>query len=113
MNEKIYLPVVVSNSNCAYINQRGVIRVYESRNTNSYVNYTDYYIEDHYISNTGVSYIGQNYNFNCIPTDRFTTDYLHRFDLADIIVIFVFIVLFFIYLPYKIVSRALGRWFKL
>lgn len=110
---KIYLPVTITNSNCAYISQRGVIRVFDSRNYNAYVNYTDYYLEDHYISNTGTSYIGNNFNYNCIATSDFTTDFLHRFDLPEIIIIFTFIVIFFIWFPYKIVSRALGRWFKL
>lgn len=112
-NAKIYLPVTITNNNCAYISNNDVIRVFNNRGSNQYISFTDYYINDHYITNTGTTYVGNNFNYNCISTDRFTTDFLHRFDLPDIIIIFVFIVLFFIWFPYKIVSRALGRWFKL
>lgn len=110
---KIYLPNTVTNNNCAYINNNDVIRVYDTRSTNAYVNFTDYYINNHYITNTGTSYIGQYFNYNCINTSDFTTDYLYRNDLPQIVFLFVFFVIFFIWFPYKIVSRALGRWFKL
>lgn len=113
MNDKIYLPVVVNNNQCAYISQRGVIRVYDSRNTNTYVNYTDYYIEDSYLSNTGTSYIGNNYQYNCINTDRFTTDYMYRHDLPSILIILAFILIFLVYFPFKLVSRMFGRWLKI
>ena len=110
---KIYLPVNINNNNCAYINNNDVIRVFDFRGTNQYITYTDYYINNHYITNTGASYVGNNFNYNCISTSDFTTDYWYRNDILDSLLIFVILFIFIIFIPFKIMSRPFGKWLKL
>ena len=109
MNGKIFLPNTVNSNNCAYIYNNDVIRVYDYRGTNTYINYTDYYINNHYITNTGTSYIGQNFNYNCISTDKFTTDIYYRNDMVDILIYFIILCIVCFYLPLKIILRFFKR----
>lgn len=110
---KIYVPTIPSGSQCATWVNNNTLRVYDNRYTNTWVNYIEYYTDNHYNYSYGSSYIGNTFNYYCINNNDFSNDYLFRNDLVDILLIFVFIVIFFIYFPYKIVSRAFGRWFKI
>ena len=108
---KVYLPSFTS-SNCIVIKDKDIIRVYDNLPTfDSYEDYTDYYVNSHYLSVRGREFI------NTVPVcenqDNFTTDYYYRFDFSDIVIIFLVFSLIVIYVPYKIISRAFGRWLKL
>lgn len=110
MNDKIFLPVVVTSNNCAYINNNDVIRVYDFRGYNTYVTYTDYYINNHYITNTGTSYIGNNFNYNCINESRFTTDIYYRNDIVQVLIYVLILTFVMVYIPFKILGRFFKRW---
>ena len=58
---KIYLPNTLTNSNCVVVRDKDTIRVYENtpQQNGQYYNYTDYYINSHYITNTGSQQFNQ------------------------------------------------------
>lgn len=114
MNDfKIYIPNY-STGNCAYIYNSDIIRVYDSQpRQNATISYTDYYIKSNYISNTGSTSFTQYSTLPvCINSNRITTDYWYRNDLASILVCGFIIILICFYFPFRVISRMFGRWFK-
>ena len=107
---KIYVPNY-NNNNCVVIRSEGVIRKYETTPTyNSNINYIDYYIRSDYYEVSGV----QNFTSystlpTCTPSNHITTDFYHRIDFPNILLMFLIISIFAIYLPLKIFSRLIRR----
>lgn len=102
----IYVPQY-ENFSCVYLYDKDTIRV-----LNPYDNtYTDYFINSHYVSKTGVNH--DNLDIECINQNNLTTDFYYRNDLDSILVIFFIILIVCFYFPYRLFSRAFGRWFKL
>lgn len=104
-----------SNSNCLVVRDSETLRLYEQRPTNnSSVNYVDYYINSHYIYNTGVQTFN-NYTTipTCIANDKVTTNFYYRNDIDSIMVIFLCILLLAYFFAFKPISRLFGRWLKL
>lgn len=107
----IYLPD--TSYACYVIRDSNTIRAYETMPTlNSNVNYTDYYINSHYIFNNGT----QNFNqYSTLPVcngANFTENVFYRNDLDSILIIFLILLLICFYFPYRIISRMFGRWLK-
>lgn len=105
----IYVPEY-SNTNCAYIYNSDVIRVYNTVPTNnSTVSFRDYYIKSSYMYNTGFTTFN---NFSslpvCISSDRITTEVYYRNDFPQIL--FMFIV--FAYISFIIPLKIFGRMFR-
>lgn len=111
---KIYVPNYTNNS-CVHILDKDTIRVYEITPTNdSYIAYVDYYINSHYLSVENLQYFDTNDNIpTCENISNITNEFYYRNDLIDILCCFIIICIFAIYMPYKIISRAFGRWLKL
>jgi len=111
---KIYVPKFTSNS-CVHILNQDIIRVYEETPINdSYINYTDYFFNSHYMSVSDSQYFNTTDNIpTCESIDNITNEFYYRNDLFDILGCFIILCLFCIYMPYKIISRAFGRWLKL
>lgn len=110
-----YIPSFDNNSCIVTDNvYNGYIRVYSSTPTaNSTINYVDYFINSDYIERVGSQEFGNwNYTVNCQPHDNFTTNFYYRTDFDSILIIFFVFVFFIIFLPYKVMSRAFGRWLK-
>lgn len=110
---KIYVPD--SSSQCYVVRDSNTIRAYQTRPThNSEVNYIDYYINSHYLSQNGTQQFN-NYSTipTCIDNSLITDEIYYRNDLDSILIIFIIIILFCFYFPYKIISRLFGRWFKI
>lgn len=110
---KVYVPSYTS-SNCAYIYNSDIIRVYDTVPQHSQtVNYTDYYIKSSYISNTGSTTFSQYSTLpTCISSSNITTDYWYRNDFDKILVILFIILILCFYFPYRIITRIFGRWLK-
>lgn len=110
---KIYVPS--DDYACYYMIDSNTIRAYNTQpRLNSNVDYTDYYVNSHYLFKNGTQSFGQYSTLpTCIGSDYITENILYRNDLSDTLVIFLIIVLFAFYLPYKIISRGLGRWLKI
>lgn len=111
----IYLPVEITNQNCAYIVNEEVIRVYDIKpTTTGNYTYTEYFVGFDYNIRNGVSQFSQYSTFpTCLPTSSFTTNYMYRTDFVNIVVIiFIFLIVCF-YFPIRVISRIFGRWLKL
>lgn len=110
IEDKIYLPDELEEGNCPIILNKDVIRVYDEEPTvNTLVSYTDYFINSHYIKQTG--YDMPTDTVTCLDLDDFTTSYVYRFDFDKIIVIFVSI-LFLISYPVMKIIHAFFVGFK-
>lgn len=107
---KIYLPNY-TNNNCIVVRDKDTIRVYENTpqyNTN--VNYIDYYINSHYITNNGTANYGQYSTLpSCRNHNEFTKEEFYRNDFADILIIFSIMCIFIFYIPTKIIMRMFKR----
>lgn len=117
MMSKIYLPV--SNINdfaCYVVHDKDTIRAYDTTpalNTNS--NYTDFYINSHYLSVRG-SQSWNQWNSNipiCLDKNNFTNDIYYSNDLPNSLFIFLIFAIFIIILPFKFMGRIFGRWLRI
>lgn len=109
---KIYLPNALTNSNCVVVRDRDTIRVYDNQpeQNNQWYSYTDYYVNSHYMTNTGAQQFGQ---YSTLPTCRnhneFTNEEFFRNDFSDICIIFTILCLFVFLIPTKIFMRLFRR----
>lgn len=104
----LYVPKFNDN-NCVVLTNSDTIRVYDVKPTqNSNVAYTDYYINSHYLTNTGT----QNFNYyneNIVCRTDITNDFYYRNDISDILIIFMILCIFCILVPLKIFLRLIKR----
>lgn len=110
---KIYVPSYNSN-NCLHIQSSDIIRVYDSQpRQNATINYTDYYIKSSYISNRGEQTFSQYTTLpSCYNSSDITTNVMYRTDIDSILIIFIILLVFCFYFPYRLISRMFGRWLK-
>lgn len=112
---KIYVPIddYENDYSCYAIYDSNTIRAYKNQPQLGDNNFTDYFINSHYISKNGVQHIESIQELPlCENLDNITNNYWYRLDLSHIIVIVMFF-LIFIFLTYKVFSRLFGRWLKL
>lgn len=104
---KIYLPTNLLNSQCKVVNN-DYIRVYTN---NNYTSWTDVYFKSGYYLKSGQS----NYpnTVTCDNLNTFTDNIFYRYDCANSLLIFFIISIVCLYFPFRIFSRAFGRWLKL
>ena len=113
---RIYVPYENINDYACYsIYDKDTIRAYTtipSYNTTS--NYTDFFINSHYITKTGVQ-TWSNYSTlpTCTNVDHISNNVFYRNDIFDILGCTFIILLICFYFPYKIISRLFGRWLKI
>lgn len=108
---KIYLPT--TNYACYVVQDNNTIRAYNSQpRNNSSSQYTDYYVNSHYIYRNGVQTWGSTSTLPTCMGSTFTTNVFYRNDMADILVMFFIILLVCFYFPYRLISRMFGRWLK-
>ena len=108
---KIYLPTI-SNNNCVEVRDKDTIRVWESRpqQNNQYYNYTDYYINSHYLTKNGSQQFNQYSSIpTCVDHANVSDDYFYRNDITDILITFTILMLFVVYIPLKIFMRFFRR----
>ena len=115
--EHIYLPVDnVNDFACYSVLDKDTIRAYRTMpSIDSSSNYVDFYINSHYLQSEGTQSWGQ-WNSSlptCISKSSLTNDVYYRNDFDGILIIFLILFIFIIVLPYKIMSRAFGRWLKI
>lgn len=113
----IYLPIdSVSDFACYSVYDKDTIRAYHTQpQVDSSSEYVDFYINSHYLEKTGTQTWGQwqSYLPTCLPSNAITNDVYYRTDLDSILIIFIILFIFVIVLPYKVMSRAFGRWLKI
>lgn len=91
----IYVPDY-DTTNCAYIYNNNVIRVYDSVPMQGRtIDYTDYYFNSHYMHTSGTTTFS-NYSTlpTCILDDDITTSFYYRNDISDILIVFTIIIAF-------------------
>lgn len=113
---KLYLPEEINANQCVTVQAEGHIRVYDRRpngDTINNVTYRDYYIRDNYLISSNTTNFSYYTNLNCLDNNQFTTDYWYRPDIWQSLLCFFIIGMVALYLPYKIISRMLGRWLKI
>lgn len=110
----IYVPEL-NNYSCYVVNSDSTIRAYKTiPQRNSDVNYRDYYYTSNYLYKDGTQAFSQYSQLPiCLAKSDLTSNIFYRNDLSSILVSFIILAFLVVYLPYKIFSRAFGRWFKL
>ena len=103
---KIYVPTDYLNYSCKVV-YNDYIRVYTN---NSYTSWTDVYFKSGYYLKSGQS----NYpgTVICDSLNTYTDDIFYRYDCANSLLIFFIISIVCLYFPFRIFSRAFGRWLK-
>lgn len=104
---KIYLPTELLNSNCKVV-YNDYIRVYTNNNNTTW---TDVFFKSGYYLKNGQSSYATN--ISCDNINTFTDNIFYRYDCANSLLIFFIISIVCFYFPFKIFSRAFGRWLKL
>lgn len=115
--KNIYLPIENLNDFACYsVIDKDTIRAYKTQpQLESSSEFVDFYINSHYLQKTGTQSWGQ-WNTSlppCVSKSSFTNDVYYRNDFDSILIIFLILFIFIIVLPYKIMSRAFGRWLKI
>lgn len=108
----IYLPK--TDYPCYVIRDKDTIRAYHTTpTTNSTINYTDYYINSHYLENNGNQTFSQYTSLpTCIDKSLITDLPYYRNDISDILITFTFMLLA-IGIPLYIALKGLFRgWFR-
>ena len=112
---KIFVPQDSTYNKCYVVQSEGVIRGYAQVPTNnSTINYRDYYIKSDYIYRDGSQTFSQ-YSTppTCLLSSEITNDVYYRQDFSNILIIFLILMIFCFYFPYKVISRVFGKWLKL
>lgn len=113
---KIYVPVDnISDYACYSVLDKDTIRAYtNSPNYNTTSNYTDFFINSHYLSRQGSTTWNQYSTLpSCISTNDLSNNVYFRSDITDIFICTFIILIICFYFPYKIISRLFGRWLKI
>lgn len=107
---KVYVPNL-NDYKCVYVRDTNTVRAYKQNpKANTTVEYVDYYINSNYIYTEGTQSFGNYPNLpHCLSADNLTNDFYYRNDFDSILIIFVIIVIFSIWLPFKIFSRFCKR----
>lgn len=101
----IYLPIEnFSDYSFYYLLDSETIRVYDTNPIiDTDVPYTDYFINSHYLSKTGIEHI------SLVPTpldvNLLTNSVYYRNDFSDILIIFLILCIFCFWLPFQILKR--------
>lgn len=105
---KIYLPTDLVDSPCKMI-QNDYFRVFTDNNRTTYY---DVYFKNGYILKKGST--GSSTNISqCDTVNTWTDNIFYRYDCANSLIIFFIISIVCFYFPFRIFSRAFGRWLRI
>lgn len=110
---KIFVPGA-NSYRCVSIRSNDVIRAYkQTPQVNSNIDYDDYYIHSNYYMVSGTQNFNQYATLpQCVQSQYITDDFYYRVDFDKILTIFIIIVIFAIWLPFKVFSRFCKRLWK-
>lgn len=112
---KFFVPQDSNYDDCYVVQSEGVIRGYaQTPQVNTTVNYRDYYVNSHYMYKDG-SQTFSNYSSppTCLSSTTLTNNVFYRNDIDGILTVFLILSIFCFWIPYKIISRAFGRWLRI
>ena len=92
---------------CYVVYDKDTIRAYHQQPTyDTNIDYTDYFINSHYLERNGVSNFNQYYTLpTCIDKSLLTTDYHYRNDYYSSLIIFIIFAIICFYVPIRILLR--------
>lgn len=105
----IYVPNL--NYSCYVVYDKDTIRAYHTQpNYDSYVDYTDFYINSHYLEKNGIVHFS-NYSSlpTCLSSDILTDYFYYRNDLSDIFTIFNTLAIYGILIPLLLFKKLYKR----
>lgn len=105
----IYVPDISSSYCYYYDNNTTIIKLPVASTPDTIYNAEHISIDNHY--DTYYKQIVIPNNVNCLDHNNLTTSYWYRNDLPEIIIIFLFICLGIIFVPYKLATRF-WKWLK-
>lgn len=113
--ENIYLPVDNFNDYaCYYVYDKNTIRALQQSPQVGNNNYTDFYINSHYLEKQGTQVITETIEMPlCFSKDIINTNIYYRNDISHILVIVFILILILVVLPYLIFRRFFGKWLKI
>lgn len=103
---KIYLPSDLVNKDCKVVNN-DYIRVYDNNSYNSWIDV--YFKSDYYLKRGQTSYPS---TITCDNINSYTSNIFYRYDMPSILIMFFIIAMVCFYFPFRVFSRAFGRWLK-
>lgn len=109
----IYLPIEdFSSYSCYTFINSDTIRAYKTIPTNnSNVEFNDYFINSHYLSQNGIEFFTQDSILPvCLDQGRLTNVYSYRNDFSDIIIIVLCFCLFGGFIIHKLTKQLFKRW---
>lgn len=111
----VYVPSDTTYNACVVVQSSDTIRVYEEQpTTNRTIRYRDYYINSSYIYKDNTQTFSQYTTLpSCLASTEISHDVFYRNDIDKILVTFIILLIICFYFPYKIITRMMGRWFRL
>lgn len=108
----IYVPDL-ENYKCFIVRDKDTIRAYKEIPTNNAdIEYTDYYVNSHYLYNNGIQNFTLYSNLpTCIDNNKLTNSYVYRNDFDSIMIIFILFI-GFIYFCLTKMFRTLFHGFR-
>ena len=106
----IYVPTK-EDYKCFIVRDKDTIRAYKQiPETNSSVDYTDFYINSHYLSRNDTEVFNRYQELpTCLDNSQITSDIYYRNDMPDILVMFLVLCIFCFLIPLKIFVRLFRR----
>lgn len=96
---------------CYVVYDKDTIRAYHQTPTyNTDIDYTDYFINSHYLERPGRVQFNQYYTLpTCLDSNILTDDFHYRNDYSSILIIFIIFSLVAIYWPIRLFSRIFKK----
>lgn len=110
----IYVPEDTTFKYCPYVVNATTLRVFDRQPQNNIsANYRDYYYTSNYTyTSNSTSWSAYSTLPSCLPNNEVTSNVFYRNDIDKILICFIILLIICFYFPYKIISRAFGRWLK-
>lgn len=96
---------------CYVVYDKDTIRAYHQTPTyNTDIDYTDYFVNSHYLERTGKTQFNQYYTLpTCLNSSILTSDYHYRNDYFASLIIFIIFAFICIYWPIRIFLRLFKK----
>lgn len=107
---KIYVPEYTPQKYpCVRISSSTLRAYHQTPQSNRVIEYTEFYLANHYMSVDGTQQFSNTVNVICEPQINLTNEYWYRTDIADLLLAFAILVVATIYFPFKLFERIFRR----
>lgn len=113
---KVYVPLgnEIEKVKCISVN-RGFIRLYKEQprpltyNQTKTIDYIDVYLDSYLVDRGQERFSSYSTIPYCAPYEL-TNEYWYRLDIANIIILFMFLAYFIVFIPIRLFRRPLKKW---